>query len=78
MSGQTWDCKIGECDKEDLLDKNGKYYGADLPMRQAIREAYIKVTGKEPKFIFSGWGGRLDSIERDIADGKTTDTEARS
>ena len=55
---RTWECKIGEI--ENLPD------GADAPMRQAIREAYIKLTGKEPDFIFSGWAGALTPSERSL------------
>lgn len=59
-----WECKIGECEESALL-RDGKYYGADLPMREAIREAYLRITGQEPKFIFSGWGAELTQAERD-------------
>lgn len=51
-----WDCKIGPHTK-DLPD------GADLPMREAVKEAYRKLTGKEPEWLFSGWGSKLDEIE---------------
>lgn len=61
---KIWSCKIGECEESDLL-RDGEYYGADGPMRQAIREAYLKVTGKEPDFIFSGWVAELTEAERE-------------
>jgi hypothetical protein len=64
---RTWTCKIGECEDADLLGPDGKYLGADWPMRQAIREAYFRVTGKEPQFIFSGWAGELTDREREVA-----------
>lgn len=35
-------------------------------MRQAIRKAYIEVTGHEPIFIFSGWGAELSESERAV------------
>ena len=57
---KIWHCKIGEVPAGTLPD------GADLPMRLAIREAYLKITGVEPLFIFSGWAGELDAIERQI------------
>ena len=66
---KIWTCKIGECE-ESALDRDGKYYGADLPMREAIREAYIRITGQEPKFCFSGWAGQLTETERAIVEGK--------
>ena len=46
---EIWSCKIGECDASKVPD------GADFPMRRAIEAAYIKITGEDPKFIFSGW-----------------------
>ena len=55
----TWSCKIGEVAETLLSD------GADEPMRLAVREAYIELTGDDPSFIFSGWGARLTSDERD-------------
>lgn len=67
---KIWSCKIGECEEKDLL-RDGKYYGADTPMREAITKAYIEVTGHEPNFIFSGWGAELTDIEREVAKGTT-------
>lgn len=58
----VWVCKIGEVDRKKLPN------GCDGPMRKAIVKAYTKLTGKEPDFIFSGWGGKLDHIERSVAD----------
>lgn len=57
---RIWTCKIGEV--EDIPD------GADSPMRQAVRLAYLKLTGKEPKFIFSGWAGELTEHEQAVVD----------
>jgi hypothetical protein len=57
---KIWDCKIGEVDSVPS--------GADLPMRLAVAEAYRKVTGRDPLFIFSGWGAELDPIEREIVE----------
>lgn len=55
---KIWSCKIGEVDADLLPD------GADFPMRMAIAEAYQRITGKEPNFIFSGWGAELTNPER--------------
>ena len=55
-----WTCKIGET--------NNVPDGGDLPMREAIREAYLKLTGDEPVFLFSGWGGKLNEIERQVTE----------
>jgi hypothetical protein len=57
-----WSCKIGEVDR-DILP-----LGSDLPMREAVRRAYIEITGQEPRFNFSGWAGELTPIEREVAD----------
>lgn len=59
---KIWTCKIGEV--EGIPD------GADLPMRQAVAEAYKRITGKDPKFIFSDWGGTLTSGERAVVEGR--------
>jgi hypothetical protein len=58
MKTKIWTCKIGEVDAENLP------HDADWPMRRAIYEAYKKITGKDPEFIFSGWGGELTPEER--------------
>jgi hypothetical protein len=57
---QIWSCTIGEV--EDVPE------GADAPMREAISYAYRKLTGKEPRFIFSGWGAELTEIEREVVE----------
>lgn len=58
-TGRVWTCKIGGT-VNDLPN------GADGPMRQAIKEAYRLLTGEEPKFCFSGWGGELDKGEKEV------------
>lgn len=55
-----WWCKIGEA---GTLPK-----GADGPMRDAVSDAYKELTGKEPNFIFSGWGGKLTEAEQACID----------
>lgn len=57
---KVWTCKIGWA--SDLPN------GADLPMRYAIREAYHKLTGTNPDFMFTGWGGKLDEGEEKVVD----------
>ena len=61
---KIWDCKIGEVDESLLPD------GADWPMRRAVQEAYRQLTGKEPQFTFSGWGGSLTEGEREVVNRK--------
>lgn len=59
---KIWTCKIGEVEFDQ--------HGADAPMREAIRRAYMEVTGQEPKFIFSGWGGELEECERAVVENR--------
>lgn len=62
MKKTIWSCKIGEVDDELVP------IGADLPMRQAVAKAYQDITGRAPEFIFSGWGAKLNDIEREVID----------
>jgi len=57
---KIWDCKIGEVDDVPA--------GSDFPMREAVKRAYFEITGKEPTFLFSGWGGNLTETERAVAE----------
>ena len=58
---KVWTCKIGWA--SSLPD------GADFPMRRAIEYAYQQIAGQDPDFIFSGWGGELDEIEKQVVEG---------
>jgi hypothetical protein len=62
---KIWECKIGGV--ESVMP------GADLHMRHAISAAYRQITGREPHFIFSGWGGQLTDDELDVIDEGTQD-----
>lgn len=64
MKTKIWSCKIGEAD-DALIPQ-----GADQPMRDAVAKAYREITGKDPKFIFSGWGAELDEYEREYLNDK--------
>lgn len=57
---KIWTCKIGEIFHKELPK------ASDTPMRTAIRKAYLELTGSEPDFIFSGWGGELTEGEREV------------
>jgi hypothetical protein len=59
---KIWTCKIGEA--------NFNHHEMDAPMRKAIAKAYLEVTGVEPTFIFSGWGGELTEGERAVVEDK--------
>jgi len=54
---RIWECKIGG--RMDTLPP-----GADAPMRNAIEAAFEGLTGYRCEFNFSGWGGKLDELER--------------
>lgn len=60
---KIWECKIGEA---DALPE-----GADAPMRRAVERAYQELTGRDPLFIFSGWGAELTPGERSAHDAIT-------
>lgn len=68
---KIWTCKIGEVPSAALPD------GADAPMRDAVARAYAAVTGEEPLFIFSGWGGALDESERAVVERREPSEEYR-
>lgn len=59
-----WECKIGEVDGVHLPP------GSDSPMRAAVYEAYKRLTGKEPNFIFSGWHSQLTEEERAVVENR--------
>lgn len=61
---KIWSCKIGEVDPEKVPD------GGDWPMRQAISEAYERITGEAPTFLFSGWGASLTESERAVVENR--------
>lgn len=68
---KIWTCKIGETSPVGLPD------GADAPMRDAVARAYAAVTGEEPLFIFSGWGGELDESERAVVENREPSEDHR-
>jgi hypothetical protein len=44
-------------------------------MRDAVAEAYKQLTGTEPAFIFSGWGGELDECELAVVENRLPDPQ---
>lgn len=61
---QIWMCRIGETRGSNIPN------GADRPMREAVTTAYRELTGKDPIFIFSGWGAELTPAERAVVNEK--------
>ncbi|WP_066338436.1 hypothetical protein [Azohydromonas lata] len=61
---RIWQCKIG-----------GRVTGlppaADGPMREALQDAFARVTGHRCEFVFSGWGATLREGERAVHEGRT-------
>lgn len=60
--GAVWGCKIGAVDRARLPA------GSDGPMRRAVEQAFLKLTGVEAQFTFSGWGEKLTPMELHIVD----------
>ena len=65
---RIWSCKIGQAAN---LPR-----GADLPMRDAVRDEYVKITGVEPAFLFSGWDASLTEWERTSVEHRMVDAFA--
>lgn len=76
---KTWSCKIGETDQlpdtvvehsvvhgADSVGVRHKHSSPDQVMRSAVEEAYRELTGDDPTFVFSGWGGELNESERAV------------
>lgn len=59
---KIWFCKIGE--------SSSVPYGADGPMRTAVKRAYFELTGQEAHFVFSGWGATLTEGERAVVENR--------
>lgn len=59
---KIWSCKIGETCPANVP------HGGDLPMRQAVEDAYRALTGDLPDFCFSGWGAELTESERAVVE----------
>ena len=55
-----WKCEIG------LSGSFALPPGSDFPMRQAIARAFLEITGREPDFLFSGWGDELTEAQREV------------
>lgn len=56
----VWSCKIGFANGPALP------MGSDFPMRRAVADAFERLTGKQPDFIFSGWGAELTEGQQQI------------
>jgi hypothetical protein len=69
MSENIWSCKIGG-DVGDGLPR-----GADGPMRDAVADAFERISGKRPEFIFSGWGAELTEGERAVHENREASPE---
>lgn len=47
---EYWTCIIGPCRLGDDI------HGPDFPMRQAVKAAFVSLTGNEDYTCTSGWG----------------------
>ena len=59
---KIWECKIGEALDAELPP------GADAPLREAVRLAYIQLVGRPPDYLFTGWGSTLTDTERSVVE----------
>ena len=59
---KIWSCKIGETNPSKVKA------GDDGVMRQAVAEAYFRITGEHPEFCFSGWNAELTEPERAVVE----------
>lgn len=60
----VWYCKIG------VLDSVALPSAADGPMREAVFDAFMRLTGRDAKFCFSGWGQTLDECELAVVENR--------
>lgn len=63
MKERIWTCKIGASDA--VLSS-----GADQIMRAAVGLQFKELTGKDPEFCFSGWGGELTECEHAVVENR--------
>lgn len=60
-----WRCKIGITGGPiDMPD------GCDLPMRMAVQEAFLRITGQHAEFVFSGWNDALTEFELAVVENR--------
>lgn len=60
--GPIWGCKIGLKPGKSVVLPGG----CDAPMRRAVEEAFLRITGQEADFCFSGWGEELTKDEKAV------------
>lgn len=53
-----WICIIGETEWNDLPN------GADLPIRQATKKAFKKLTGHDDNNCWSGWSADKKTVDK--------------
>lgn len=63
----NWSCTVGEYPRGFLPP------GSDAPMREVVREGYRRLTGREPDYIFSGWGDPLPESYRAVHENRMPD-----
>jgi hypothetical protein len=62
-----WTCKIGSAPR-GLLPPS-----SDSPMRRAVSEAYERLMGFPPDYVFSGWGDALSEGQQAFIDERQPD-----
>ena len=57
MEKEYWMCIIGDTTRGELP------HGADLPMRNAVEDAFKTTVGYEPEICWSGWGNTKEKVD---------------
>ena len=52
-----WICIIGSVEEIKLG------FGADAPLRNAVKKAYVKMIGDEDNICWSGWGSGQEKVD---------------
>lgn len=65
LPGRVWSAKVGYAGELPAH--------ADLPMRNAVGDAFRSLTGDWPEFVFSGWAAELTEVELAIVENREVD-----
>jgi hypothetical protein len=60
-ANKVWDCKLG-------WSNPTPYQTLDYYLRQTVEYIYFAIVGSSPKFVSSGWDGKLSFLERSWVD----------
>lgn len=73
MNEHIWVCKVGGKIPDEVWEgPDGKYVAHDPMMREAVEVRFRSAFGVDPDFCFSGWGGTLTPLQRNVVDNKAS------